>query len=132
MISSLRFGDTENLNGMVGIFTARKRSLGQDNMFTGVCLSTGGGGGVWSWGCLLQGALVQGVGVPGPDWGCLVRGGSGWEGVPAPGVWPAPGGVWSEGLPGGDPPPGRLLLRALCILLECILVFYEELWDLII
>ena len=25
------------------IFTARKRSLGQDNVFTGVCLSTGGG-----------------------------------------------------------------------------------------
>ena len=27
----------------IRIFTARKRSLGQGNMFTGVCLSTGGG-----------------------------------------------------------------------------------------
>ena len=32
------------------------------------------------------------------------------------------GGVWSGGVPGGDPPPGRLLLRAVRILLECILV----------
>ena len=29
------------------IFIARKRSFGQGNMFTGVCLSTGGGG-AWS------------------------------------------------------------------------------------
>ena len=28
----------------VDIFTARKRSLGQGNIFTGICLSTGGGG----------------------------------------------------------------------------------------
>ena len=45
-----------------------------------------------------------------------------------------PGGAWSEGggllrgvpalggVPGGDPPGGRLLLRAVRILLECILV----------
>ena len=35
------------------VFTARKRSLGQGNMFTGVCLSTGGvpgSEGVWSGG----------------------------------------------------------------------------------
>ena len=32
------------LQGLIS--TARKRSLGQGNMFTGVCLSTGGGGGV--------------------------------------------------------------------------------------
>ena len=32
---------------------------------------------------------------------------------------PGPGGV-----PGGDPPGGRLLLRAVRILLECILVRY--------
>ena len=31
------------------------------------------------------------------------------------------GGAWSQGKPGGDP-PGRLLLRAVRILLECILV----------
>ena len=40
------------------IITARKRSLGQGNMFTGVCLSTGG--------------------VPGPG-GCLVLGGARWR-----------------------------------------------------
>ena len=56
------------------IFTARKRSLGQGNKFTGVCLSTRG--------------------VPGPVW-CLVLG----EGVPgAGGAWSKggllPGGVW--------------------------------------
>ena len=44
------------------IITARKRSLGQGNMFTGVCLSTGGG-------------------VPGPG-GCLVPGGAWWRSPP--------------------------------------------------
>ena len=38
-------------------------------------------------------------------------------GVPAPG-----GGSSPKGVPGGDPPPRRLLLRAVRILLECILV----------
>ena len=51
-----------------------------------------GPGGAWSRGC------VPGLG------GCLVGG-------------PGPGRV-----PGGHPPPGRLLLRAVHILLECILV----------
>ena len=38
--------------------------------------------------------------------------------VPGPGGVPGP-----RGVPGGDhPPPGRLLLRAVRILLECILV----------
>ena len=56
-----------------------------------------------------------------PGLGGLLRGvpGLGGRGVSAP------GGAWSgrsapEGLPGGDP-PGRLLLRAVRILLECIL-----------
>ena len=83
------------------IFTARKRSLGQGNMFTGMCLSTGG---------------------------CMVWGGAwfgGGEGVHGP------GGVWSGGVhgagvhgPGGClvETPRRLLLRAARILLECILV----------
>ena len=59
-------------------------------------------------------------GVPGPRVGCLVLG------VPGPGGVPG-GGVWSQwvpgprGVPGGDP-PGQLLLRAVRILLECILV----------
>ena len=68
------------------LFTARKRSLGQGYMFTGVCLSTGG-------------VLVR---------GCLFRGDGG----------PAPGGLTVE----THPPPRRLLLRAVRILLECILV----------
>ena len=93
--------------------TARKRSLGQGNMFTGVSLSTGGGcllqggtgpggpgsgGGAWSWGvCLLpdECACSQG-GVPAPG-GCLLQGVAWWR------------------------PPRWLLLWAVCILLECIL-----------
>ena len=58
------------------VFTARKRSLGQGNMFTGVCLSTGG--------------LVHC-----PGWGCMVPGGAWSRGVCVHG----PGGV-----PGGNPP----------------------------
>ena len=46
-------------------------------------------------------------------------GGGGW--VPGPGGGPAPGGVFLQVVPGGDP-LGRLLLRAVRILLECILV----------
>ena len=71
--------------------------------------------------------LVPGWGVPGPGvggaWsrggGCLVPG---W-GVPGPGgVWSRREGAWLGGVAGGDP-PGRLLLRAVRILLECILHF---------
>ena len=81
-----------------GFIAARKRSLGQGNMFTDVCLSTGEGlvpaaGGAWS--------LFQWGEVPGPG-GCLV-----------PGV----GGC-------GDP-PWRLLLWVVRILLECILVYIK-------
>ena len=36
------------------VFTARKRSLGQGNMFTGVCLSTGVGGG-----CVVRGSYFH-------------------------------------------------------------------------
>ena len=65
--------------------TTRKRSLGQGNMFTGVCLSTGGclvpgrGGpwsrGVWSWGGTWSGGgcLV---------WGGLIPGGASWRDPP--------------------------------------------------
>ena len=42
-------------------------------------------------------------------------------GVPGPGGVCCWGGAWSGGVPCGDP-PGRLLLRAVRILLECILV----------
>ena len=56
------------------IFTARKRSLGQCNMFTPVCHSGPGG-------CLIpEGCLILG-GVPGPGGGCL---------VPANGWWRPP------------------------------------------
>ena len=53
------------------VITARKRSLGQGNMFTGVCLSTGGawsGGVAWSMGrgCLVWGVPALGGGVPDP------------------------------------------------------------------
>ena len=61
--------------------------LGQGYIFTGVCDSVNGGGGVCSGGFLLPG-------------GCLLRGG----GVRSGGV-SAPGGVSVRGgVPGGDPP----------------------------
>ena len=85
----------ESINNEHEIVTARKRSLGQGSMFTGVCLSTGG--------------------MPGA--------GSAWSrGVPARG-----GGLVLGGLLRAEclveTPPGRPLLRAVRILLECILVF---------
>ena len=55
----------------------------------------------------------RGVSAPG---GCLIPGG-----VPAPGGCLLLGGCLLPGVPGGDP-PGWLLLRAVRILLECILV----------
>ena len=78
------------------LITARKRSLGQGNMLTGVCLSTGG--------------VVAGPGE------CMVRGGVCCQ-----------GGACSRGgmVPGGGAwwkPSRRLLMRAVRILLECILV----------
>ena len=85
--------------------TARKRSLGQGNMFTGVCLSTGGClvpvGGVWS----RVGAWSRGA----CSGGCLHLGGV-----------PARGGSGPRGVSGGDPP----LLRTVRILLECILIYF--------
>ena len=73
----------------MSVFTARKRSLEQGNIFTSVCQEFCSRGGAWS------GGVWSG--------GCLVRGR-----VPSPGglVWGVPGrgGVWS-GVPGGDPPP---------------------------
>ena len=87
------------------IITARKRTLGQGNMFTGVYLSTGG---AWCWG-----------GVPGSrgggwcawsEWGWS-QGSLVWEGclvqrslVPG-GLCAWSVGVWSQGVPGGEPPP---------------------------
>ena len=66
------------------IFTARKRSLGQGNIFIGMCQEF----------CSQGGSAPGGVSAPGEGW-CLV-----------------------------ETPPGRLLLRAVRILLECILVIF--------
>ena len=65
------------------IFTARKRSLGQDNIFTSVCQEfcpRGGvcsAGGAWSWGGL------SAPGVPGPRGVCSQDGSAPRGGVPA-------------------------------------------------
>ena len=73
-------------------------------------------------------------GMPGPGgacsggcaWsrGCLFPGGAWSRGCLLSGVVPAPrGDAWSrEGCLVETPPPGQLLLQAVCILLECILV----------
>ena len=63
------------------IFTARKRSLGQGNIFTSVCREFCSQGGCLVWGgrCLLLGGLV-------------------------PGGVSSLGGTCSWGAPGGDPP----------------------------
>ena len=95
------------------IFTARKRSLRQGNIFTGVCQEFCSQGGAYSWG----------EGVPGP------------RGMPDPRAMPGPRGVpGHKGVPGPggclvtrgclENPPAWLLLWAVCILLECILVFH--------
>ena len=99
------------------LVTTRKRSLGQGNMFTSVCLSTGGVpapggclllGGAWSWGMPGPGSAWSRERVPGP------------EGLVQEGAWS--GGTCSWGGTWWRPP--RLLLRAVRILLECILVFF--------
>ena len=81
-------------------------------------------GGAWSWGLpSLGGAWSQGCLLPGesgPE-GWLLLGGSGPRGVPGLGGVPGPGGSGPGGVPGGDP-LRWLLLRAVRILLECILV----------
>ena len=79
------------------IVTARKRSLGQGNIFTSVCQEFCSQGG-----CLVLWGLCS-RGVPGPKGvcsrgGCLVLGGGLLRGS-------ALGGVCSQGVPGGDPPP---------------------------
>ena len=113
------------------IFAARKRSLGQGNIFAPVCHAVHRGG------CLVPGGSAPG-GVPVPR-GLLL--GDAWSrGGSTPG-----GGACSQGvpglgdlLPGGVPGPGgrgllrgclvetprRVLLRAVRILLECIPVFF--------
>ena len=63
------------------LVTARKRILGQGNMFTGVFLSTGAvpdPGGAWFGGMPGLGGCAWSRGVPGPG-DCLVWGGA-WSG----------------------------------------------------
>ena len=128
------------------LFAPPATKLGQGNVFTGVCdsvnrgvSSPGGGvcyGGAWSDG----GGVCSRGGVPALGGWCLFRGVSALGGgVCSQGVSALGGGVCSGGcllsegwcllpgvsapggVPGGDP-PGRSLLRAVRILLECILV----------
>ena len=66
--------------------------------------------------CLHLSVILSTGGVPAPG-GCLVP-----AGCLVPGECLVLGGVCSQGVPGGDPIPRRLLLRAVRILLECILV----------
>ena len=88
------------------------------NVFTGVCDSVHGG--VWFRGVPGQGGACSWGGVSGP---VCSRGG-----VPGPrgGVSALGGGVWSRGCL-VETPPGRLLLQAVHILLECIFLFPERL-----
>ena len=108
------------------IFTARKRSLGQGNIFAPACHSVHRGWGLVLVGYLLQGAC-SGGGVPAPGGGAWWRppwsrhppraGPSSQEQAPSPGSKHPP-----EQAPPGPDPPGWPLLRAVRILLECILV----------
>ena len=126
------FTSLSQLKLISDMFTARKRSLGQGNIFKSVCQEFCSWGGVVSQHalqvvsqhalqqvCVLsQYALQQGRSAPG---GCLVWGVCSWGGAWSRGS--APGGICSQGggVPGGDP-PRQLLLHAVRILLECILV----------
>ena len=116
---------------LLTIITARKRSLGQGNIFRSVCQEFCPQEGVVSqhalqvWGVVSQHALHGGS--PGPHPGsCGV-----WPGG-SPGPHPGGGGQMPT-LGGGlcipactelDSPLGRLLPRAVRILLECILVHF--------
>ena len=128
---------------VVFVFTARKRSLGQGNIFRSVCQEfcpRGGGGGIPA--CLagfqahIQGGCLGGSG----GGGLLVhsQGGSLGGSGPGPqprakfrGIWPGGyllGGVTCSLIRGeggcGDPPV-TASAAALRILLECILVWWE-------
>ena len=98
---------------------------------------------VWGKVICLHLSVILSMGGSGPGGGCLVQGGDwSWKvpgprmclvwGVPGPRGEPGLGGSWSAGcLVGGgawsggclvETPPGRLPLRAVRMLLECILV----------
>ena len=80
-----------------GIFTVRKRSLGQGNIFKSVCHSVHRRG-AWFWGVPGPGGCLVPGGVPGPGrylvpGECLVQG----EGVPGPAGCLVPGAAWCQG-----------------------------------
>ena len=93
---------------MVSIITARKRSLGQGNMFTGLCLSTlsTGGGGFGAIPSCLAAGLQQGLQAH-------TQGGSGGGSGPGPHPRGKLRGIWSRPTPKGevegDLPRGCLL-----------------------
>ena len=78
-------------------------------------------------GCLVPGGAWSGGSGPGDDWPRVVPGS---RGVPGRGVWSQEG-AWSEGVwrTFHPHPPRWLLLRAVRILLECILVVSNETRD---
>ena len=93
-------------------------------MVLGGCMVPGGAwswgcmvlGGAWSGGCMVRGCMIWGVHGPGGAWsqgggGCMVQGGC-----------MVPVGCMVRGGCLVGTPPRRPLLRAVCILLECILV----------
>ena len=104
---------TSGVDLMWIVITARKRSLGQGNIFIGVCQEFCSQGG-----CLLPGrCLLWGLSAPG---GCLLWGGVCSWGVLCCGGCLLLGVSTPRGVPGGDTPPW-ILLQAVRILLECIL-----------
>ena len=107
------------------IFTARKRSFGQGNIFTPVCHSVHGGGGRGGIPACIAGDIpaclaAGGCAIP----ACLAVGGV----LSQHALQQGEGGLLRMGLlqggGAGGHPPGRLLLRAVRILLECILVSF--------
>ena len=75
-------------------------------------------------GCLAPGRVgVPGLGGAGPGGGAGLGGALSRGGLVPGGLCAWSVGVWSQEVPGGEPPlPRQLLLRAVRILLECILV----------
>ena len=84
-----------------GIFTARKRSLGQGNIFIGVCQEFCSQWGGSSWGSASsQGGCFLPEGLPPPgggasSGGCFLRGGAWWR---LPGTATAAGGMHPTGM----------------------------------
>ena len=109
--SSRRRGRPPMILDQKPIITARKRSLGQGNIFRIMCKEFCPGEGA----CSRGGACSWGV-------GCLLQGYLLWRDACSGGEVPMSGGVPAMGCL-VETPPGRLLMRVVRILLECILVW---------